>query len=223
MSTRAAARSTVPVLIATFLITIIGIVPVTANSTPQTIPFSQDWSDTGLITADDNWTAVPGIVGYLGNSLTATVGADPQTVLVDGSSVDVIANQTDPSLTQGGVAEFVRNPAVASGDKYRGRSQRGDGPEHGQAFDISCHSCSVTSTDADNAVNLSPSSTRRRPAYATPPASWLTPSGQAWPTRHAGRGEARRQPKSRRRRRIVTTNANGDQKVGTATSPWSSR
>jgi methionine-rich copper-binding protein CopC len=102
------------VLIATFLITIVGILPVTANSTPQTIPFSQDWSDTGLITANDNWTAVPGIVGYLGDNLTATTGTDPQTVLVDGSSVDVIADQTDPALSQGGVAEFgIANPVVA--------------------------------------------------------------------------------------------------------------
>lgn len=114
MSTRAAGRAAVPVLIATFLITIIGILPVTANSTPQTLPFSQDWSDAGLITLDDDWTAVPGVVGYLGNNLTATTGTDPQTVLVDGSSVDVVANQTDPALSQGGVAEFdVANPVVA--------------------------------------------------------------------------------------------------------------
>ena len=60
MSTRAAVRSSVPVVIATFLITIIGILPVTANSTPQTLPFGQDWSNTALISADDNWTNVPG-------------------------------------------------------------------------------------------------------------------------------------------------------------------
>ena len=111
---RAAVRSAIPVLIATLLITIVGIMPVTANSTPQTIPFGQDWSSTGLITVDDNWTTVPGIVGFLGNSLTALTGTDPQTVLVDGSAVDVIANQTDPSLSQGGVAEFqIGNPVVA--------------------------------------------------------------------------------------------------------------
>ena len=114
MSTRTAARSTVPVLIATFLITIIGILPVTANSTPQTIPFTQDWSNTGLITVDDNWTAVPGVVGYLGNNLTSTTDTDPQTVLVGGDFVDVVANQADTSLTQGGVAEFqAGNPVVA--------------------------------------------------------------------------------------------------------------
>lgn len=114
MSTRTAARSSVPVVIATFLVTIIGILPVTANSTPQTLPFAQDWSNTALISADDNWTNVPGIVGFLGNGLTATTGVDPQTVLVGGDFVDVIANQTDTSLSQGGVAEFqVGNPVVA--------------------------------------------------------------------------------------------------------------
>ena len=101
-------------LIVIFLITIVGVLPVSANSTPQTLPFTQDWSNTGLITADDNWTAVPGIVGFLGNNLTSQTDTDPQTVLVGGDSIDVIANQTDPSLSQGGVAEFqIGNPVVA--------------------------------------------------------------------------------------------------------------
>src|SRR6185503_14782487 len=41
-----------------------------ADSTAQTLPFSQNWSNTGLITLDDNWSGVPGIVGYLGDSNT---------------------------------------------------------------------------------------------------------------------------------------------------------
>ncbi len=107
-------RRSASALIAIFLIATVGVLPVSANSTPQTLPFAQDWSNTGLITADDNWTAVPGIVGFLGNNLTATTDIDPQTVLVGGDSVDVIANQTDPSLSQGGVAEFeIGNPVVA--------------------------------------------------------------------------------------------------------------
>lgn len=107
-------RRSASALIAIFLIAIAGVPPVSANSTAQTIPFTQDWSNTGLITADDNWTAVPGIVGFLGNNLTATTDTDPQTVLVGGDSVDVMANQTDPSLSQGGVAEFeIDNPVVA--------------------------------------------------------------------------------------------------------------
>ena len=29
-----------------------------ADTTPQTLPFAQNWSNTGLITVDDNWSAV---------------------------------------------------------------------------------------------------------------------------------------------------------------------
>ena len=114
MSIRTTNRSAVSLIIATFLMAIIGVLPVTANSTPQTIPFTQDWSNAGLITTDDNWSEVPGIVGFLGNNLTATTDTDPQTVLVGGDAVDAIANQTDTSLSQGGVAEFqTGNPVVA--------------------------------------------------------------------------------------------------------------
>jgi predicted extracellular nuclease len=88
-----------------------------ADTTPQTLPFSQKWMNTGLITTDDMWTGVPGIVGYLGDDpSTTTTGIDPQTILADRSStVDVIANQTSPNtLTNGGVAEFhISNAVVA--------------------------------------------------------------------------------------------------------------
>src|SRR5262245_25991213 len=43
---------------------------VRADSTPQTLPFSQDWSNTTMITVNDNWTGVPGIIGYRGDGLT---------------------------------------------------------------------------------------------------------------------------------------------------------
>ena len=79
-------------------------------------PFTQDWSNTGLITTDDNWDNVPSIVGYRGDDLTTATGTDPQTVVADGTStpVDVIANQTNPNITTGGVAEFqIANPVVA--------------------------------------------------------------------------------------------------------------
>ncbi|MCG8454709.1 MAG: hypothetical protein MI919_00400, partial [Holophagales bacterium] len=81
---------------------------VLADTTPQTLPFTQDWSNAGLITLDDNWSGVPGIVGYRGDALAST-GADPQTVVADGSStpVDVNANETNPdTFSTGGVAEF---------------------------------------------------------------------------------------------------------------------
>ena len=94
-------------------------VVVSANNTPQTLPFTQDWSNTGLITTNDDWAAVPGIIGYLGDiSAASTTAVDPRTLLLDYatvSAVDVIANQTNPdTLTNGGVAEFqITNPVVA--------------------------------------------------------------------------------------------------------------
>ena len=79
-------------------------------------PLAQDWSNTSLITASDNWSGVPSIVGYRGDGLAAT-GADPQTVLADGTSspVDVNANQSSTNSTTGGVTEFdgIANPTVA--------------------------------------------------------------------------------------------------------------
>lgn len=87
-----------------------------ADSTPQTLPFAQDWTDTGLITANDDWSNVPGILGFLGGDLTSANGVDPQTVLgADATGVvDVIANQTNTSITNGGVAEFhIADPVVA--------------------------------------------------------------------------------------------------------------
>ena len=87
-----------------------------ADSTPQTLPFSQDWTDTGLITANDDWSRVPGIIGFLGTGLTSANSVDPQTVLAADAPgvVDVIANQTSTSISNGGVAEFhTANPVVA--------------------------------------------------------------------------------------------------------------
>jgi hypothetical protein len=88
------------------------------DTSPQTLPFYQDWSNTGLITANDDWSGVPGIIGYQGDGLTGGTGVDPQTIVADGSgtTVDVIANQTNPNtLTAGGVAEFdgIADPTIA--------------------------------------------------------------------------------------------------------------
>lgn len=71
--------------------------------------FTQDWSDAGLITANDDWSLVPSIIGYLGDTNAGTpTGVDPQTLTAnDASAVDVIANQTAPNTNNsGGVAEF---------------------------------------------------------------------------------------------------------------------
>src|ERR1700754_1086730 len=82
---------------------------VQADSAAQTLPFSQNWSASGLITTDDNWAGVPGIIGFRGDDLTTVTATDPQTILADGAGtpVDVIANQTNPNTqATGGVAEF---------------------------------------------------------------------------------------------------------------------
>ena len=87
-----------------------------ADTTPQTLPFSQDWSNAGLLSAADDWSGVPGIVGYRGDNLTAATGADPQSIVLEGTPViDVNHNQTSPNTyATGGVTEFaLDNPTIA--------------------------------------------------------------------------------------------------------------
>ncbi len=92
------------------------------NTTPFSLAtgnFTQDWTNTGLITTNDNWANVPSIVGYRGDDLTTATGTDPQTLLAEAPGVtapvvNVIANQTSTANTTGGVAEFeLTNPVVA--------------------------------------------------------------------------------------------------------------
>ncbi|MCP9495296.1 MAG: DUF4394 domain-containing protein, partial [Pyrinomonadaceae bacterium MAG19_C2-C3] len=70
--------------------------------------FSQDWSNTELITINDDWSGVPSITGFLGNVTGNVMGVDPQTILDPRNTViDVVANQTNPNtLATRGVAEF---------------------------------------------------------------------------------------------------------------------
>ncbi|HEY5710743.1 MAG TPA: Calx-beta domain-containing protein, partial [Allosphingosinicella sp.] len=79
--------------------------------------FSQNWTNTGLITANDNWSGVPFIVGKLGQDITTGTGTNPGTLTGDSTlpnDIDVIANQTSTAITNGGVAEFeIANPTVA--------------------------------------------------------------------------------------------------------------
>ena len=102
---------------AAFLAVIALSVAVFANSTAQAPPFTQGWSNPALISVANDWSAVPGIVGYRGDALTGSTGADPQTILGEGTAVvNVLANQTNPNTnTTGGVAEFdtLANPTVA--------------------------------------------------------------------------------------------------------------
>src|SRR2546425_1034970 len=91
-------------------------VRVGADNTAQSIPFSQNWGNASLITAANDWSGVPGIVGYRGDDLTTATGTDPQTILVDGGAtpVNVIANAAATSTT-GGVLEVdtIADPTIA--------------------------------------------------------------------------------------------------------------
>src|SRR5262245_19198055 len=77
---------------------------VRGDNSPQVLPFSQNWTNIGLITANDDWSGVPGIIGYRGDLLAVGTGVNPQTVLSPGVDpgdtpagvVDVNANQTNP-------------------------------------------------------------------------------------------------------------------------------
>ena len=89
--------------------------PASATDIPQVLPYDQDWTDTAMITANDDWSGVPGVVGYLGDvtpDLPATT--DARTLLMPGSrTVDVIANLAAPTGT-GGVGELqLPDPVVA--------------------------------------------------------------------------------------------------------------
>ena len=118
MSSRSKAKFISIFVLVTLVALTLGSVPARANNTPDVLPFSQDWSNTGLITVNDDWSGVPSIIGYRGDGLTAATGVNPQTVLAGDDTapvLDVIANQTSTGLTTGGVAEFdgIANPTVA--------------------------------------------------------------------------------------------------------------
>jgi hypothetical protein len=81
-------------------------------------PLLQDWSDTDLITVDDDWSTPLSIQGFRGDGLTGGTGTDPQTLLVDGqltTPLDVNANETNPdTFATGGVTEFeIADPTIA--------------------------------------------------------------------------------------------------------------
>lgn len=94
-----------------------GLRSVAATNALAVPPFSQNWTDIGQITTNDDWSGVPSIMGYLGNDdSSSTAGLDPQTLLTENPAmtVDVIANQSSTNITNGGVAEFhLTNPAIA--------------------------------------------------------------------------------------------------------------
>lgn len=80
--------------------------------------FSQDWSNTALISTNNDWSGVPSVVGYRGDDLTTVTATDPQTILTAETIgvVNVLPNQTNPNtLTTGAVAEFdtLADPTIA--------------------------------------------------------------------------------------------------------------
>lgn len=88
------------------------------DSTPTSLPFTQDWTNATLITTNDIWTGVPGIQGFLGQDMTTATGTDPQTLLgvsALGGDLTVLANQSSPTISNGDVAEFdgIPNPTIA--------------------------------------------------------------------------------------------------------------
>src|SRR5262249_13895169 len=91
---------------------------ITPDNTPHYVAvsnFYQNWNDATLITANDNWSGVLSIVGYLGDD-TFGEGVDPILIQSPYSTIDVIANQGSiTALTTGGVAEFdgLTNPVIA--------------------------------------------------------------------------------------------------------------
>lgn len=87
-----------------------------ADTNYQPLPFSQNWSNTGLIVATDSWAGVPGVLGLGGMGMGANAGVDPQTLLTsDGTSGRVVPNLTDPlGAVIEGVAEFhLSDPVIA--------------------------------------------------------------------------------------------------------------
>jgi endonuclease I/methionine-rich copper-binding protein CopC len=88
-----------------------------ADTTPQTLPLAQNWANTALISANNDWALVPGITGYRGDNLTALTGVDPQTILADDAApvINVTANLLDPNtFTSGGLVEAeITDPVVA--------------------------------------------------------------------------------------------------------------
>ena len=80
--------------------------------------FIQDWSNPGLITVNDDWSGVPSIEAFLGQDVTTATGTDPRTLTSDSAvanDLDVIANQSNTAITNGGVAEFdgIANGTIA--------------------------------------------------------------------------------------------------------------
>jgi hypothetical protein len=60
-------------------------------------PFIQNWSSINTLPVNDYWGDVISVAGYRGDSLSAGVGVDPQTILNDtpGNVLNVTANRSE--------------------------------------------------------------------------------------------------------------------------------
>jgi len=78
---------------------------------------TQNWTDSGMLTVNDDWTNVASITGHLGDiDPGSPTDVNPTTLTgAEVGALDVIANQANPNtLTSGGVAEFsIADPTVA--------------------------------------------------------------------------------------------------------------
>lgn len=63
--------------------------------------FQQDWTDVSTITPTNKWQLLLSIIGYSGTGLVASAGVDPQTIVADGGTELVTANQTSVTGTGG--------------------------------------------------------------------------------------------------------------------------
>ena len=80
--------------------------------------FTQNWTNTSLITTNDDWSGVASIRGFRGDGLTIANGFDPQTVTNGDNTAPVISinAQVNPNtFTIGGPAECdaLADPVVA--------------------------------------------------------------------------------------------------------------
>jgi len=86
----------------------------------QTLPYQQNWSSaTATLGTNNYWPPSMGVMGFASNK-ELTMGTDPQTLLTEDGSANLLANQTDPATTDPsinttfGVAEFqIADPVIA--------------------------------------------------------------------------------------------------------------
>ncbi len=88
-----------------------------ADAVPQPLPFFQDWS-TSPVAANDDWSTVPGIVGYSGAGLIGNNdGTPPSEISAEGgpASVPIVeADRATAPTSAGGIVELViDDPMIA--------------------------------------------------------------------------------------------------------------